>query len=88
MDNESKLKVSLEERIKAAMDRYYKANNKRPLLRRKNNFVRTRRKRPEVEQEKMVEIGPLMPLVSFAHNRNAKGFPCDRKKKECKKWET
>jgi len=44
MDNdESKLMVNLEERIKAAMGRYYKSqtvNNKRPLLRRKNNFVR------------------------------------------------
>ena len=44
MDNdESKLKVNLEERIKAAMDRYCKSqtanNKKRPLLRRKNNFV-------------------------------------------------
>ena len=43
MDDEGKLKVSLEERIKAAMDRFYKTqvnNKKRPLLRRKNNLVR------------------------------------------------
>ncbi len=41
MDNdESKLKVTLEERIKSAMDRYYKsqaAGSGRKLLRRKNN---------------------------------------------------
>jgi len=42
-DEENKLKVSLEERIFAAMDRFYKTqvnNKKRPLLRRKNNLVR------------------------------------------------
>jgi len=42
-----KLKANLEERVKTAMDRYYKSQaagrkegRRRPLLRRKNNFVR------------------------------------------------
>ena len=44
VDDESRLRVNLEERIKAAMDRFYNSqtanNKKRPLLRRKNNLVR------------------------------------------------
>jgi len=34
------LKANLEERIKAAMARYEQHGRRRPLLRRKNNFVR------------------------------------------------
>lgn len=35
-----KLKANLEERIKAAMARYGQSGRRRPLLRRKNNFIR------------------------------------------------
>jgi len=46
-NDESKLRVTLEERIKSAMDRFFKsqaaankAGRQRPLLRRKNNWTR------------------------------------------------
>lgn len=41
-NDESKLKVTMEERIKAAMQRYMdnQAGRQRPSIRRKNNFIR------------------------------------------------